>query len=47
MNKKLIKVCDEGSDVKTITKVTKGVNGGQHGITQRIQLFNKFYELLS
>lgn len=46
MNKKLIKVCDEGSDVKTITKVTKGVNGGTHGIDERIKQFNKFYSLL-
>ena len=46
MNRKLIPICDEGPDVKTITKVTRGVNGGQHGINDRIKQFNKFYSLL-
>jgi putative chitinase len=38
--------CDKGSELQNITEVTKAVNGGKHGLTSRIQLFNKFYNIL-
>ncbi len=42
----LLVICDLGSDVKTITTVTKKINGGVIGLDDRILLFNKFYALL-
>jgi len=39
-------ICDKGSDVATITAVTKRVNGGTNGLDDRIKHFNKFYNLL-
>lgn len=44
---KLWPICDKGSDVATITAVTKKVNGGTNGLDDRIQYFNKFYKLLN
>jgi putative chitinase len=35
-------ICDQGSDDGTVTKVTKRVNGGIHGLAERIQNFKKF-----
>jgi len=39
-------LCDKGSNIATITAITKKVNGGFNGIDARIKLFNKFYELV-
>ena len=41
------KICDQGSGVDVITKVTKRVNGGTIGLDDRIERFNTFYGLLS
>jgi putative chitinase len=35
-------ICDRGADDATVTKVTKAVNGGTHGLAERIQNFMKF-----
>lgn len=39
-------ICDKGSDVATITTVTKRVNGGTYGLDERIAYFNKYWNLL-
>jgi len=44
---KLWSICDEGADNKTITKLTKRINGGVIGLEHRIKEFNHFYKLLS
>lgn len=43
---KLWSICDEGSDNKTITKLTKRINGGVIGLSARIHEFKHFYKLL-
>jgi len=40
------KLCDKGSNIATITVITKKINGGTHGLDARIKLFNKFYNLV-
>ena len=40
-------ICDQGADDATVTKVTKAVNGGTHGLAERIQNFKKFRAALS
>jgi len=35
-------VCDQGASDATVTSVTKRVNGGTHGLAERIQNFKKF-----
>jgi putative chitinase len=40
-------ICDKGSSVDVVTAVTKRVNGGTHGLADRIQKFNKYWQLLS
>lgn len=40
-------ICDKGSDVATVTAVTKRVNGGTIGLPDRIKHFNEYYKLLS
>lgn len=40
------KVCDKGSDEKTVIRVSKTVNGGTIGIESRLAYFIKFYNLL-
>ena len=44
---KLWSICDEGADDKTITKLTKRINGGTIGLSARIHEFKHFYKLLS
>jgi putative chitinase len=44
---KLWSICDKGSDVATVTAVTKRVNGGTIGLPDRIKHFNEYYKLLS
>jgi putative chitinase len=43
---KLWSICDKGSDVATVTSVTKRVNGGTIGLPDRIKHFNEYYNLL-
>ncbi len=40
-------ICDRGADDATVTSVTKAVNGGTHGLAERIQNFRKFMQALS
>ena len=46
-NNKLWEICDKGADDATVTSVTKRVNGGTIGLSDRIKHFKHFYELLS
>jgi putative chitinase len=39
-------VCDQGASDATVTSVTKRVNGGTHGLAERIQNFKKFNQAL-
>ena len=39
-------VCDQGSSDAVVTSVTKRVNGGTHGLAERIQNFKKFNQAL-
>jgi putative chitinase len=39
-------VCDQGSSDATVTSVTMRVNGGTHGLAERIQNFKKFNQAL-
>lgn len=43
----LLPICDRGADVKTITQLTKRINGGVNGLNMRIEEFNKYYALLN
>jgi putative chitinase len=43
---KLWSICDKGADEATVTAVTKRVNGGTIGLTDRIKHFNEYYNLL-
>ena len=40
-------ICDKGADDATVTKVTRAVNGGTHGLAERLQNFKKFISALS
>ena len=44
---KLWEICDKGADDATVTAVTKRVNGGTIGLSDRIKHFNEYYKLLS
>jgi putative chitinase len=39
-------ICDKGSDDATVTAVTKRVNGGVIGLSDRIKHFKEYYHLL-
>jgi putative chitinase len=43
----LHKMADEGSTDAVVTKITKRVNGGTIGLTDRIKHFKEYYHLLS
>jgi putative chitinase len=43
---KLWSICDLGSSDDVVTKVTKRVNGGTHGLDDRLSKFKKYYSLL-
>jgi putative chitinase len=43
----LNEIADLGGTKEIITRVTKKVNGGTHGIDSRISYFNKFYKKLN
>ena len=40
-------ICDQGSSVATVTAVTRRVNGGTHGLAERLLFFKKFFAALS
>jgi putative chitinase len=40
-------ICDKGADDRTVTLVTKRVNGGEIGLADRIKHFKEYYKLLS
>ena len=44
---KLFKIADEGVDTNTIEKITKRVNGGYHGLQDRLDQTNKIYGWLT
>jgi putative chitinase len=44
---KLWSICDKGINDDTITALTKRINGGTHGLTDREQLFAKALKVLS
>lgn len=39
-------ICDRGADDGTVTQVTKAVNGGTHGLAERLQNFKTFIRAL-
>ena len=43
---KIWAICDRGADDATVTKVTRAVNGGTHGLPERLQNFKKFMQAL-
>jgi len=43
---KLWSICDKGADDATVTAVTKRVNGGTIGLSDRIKHFKEYYALL-
>lgn len=43
---KLWTICDKGADDVAVTSVTKRVNGGTHGLADRLEKFKKYYNLL-
>ena len=46
-NNNLWSICDKGTSDDVVTQVTKRVNGGTLGLTDRIKHFKEFYSLLS
>jgi putative chitinase len=44
---KLWSICDKGADDATVTAVTKRVNGGTIGLSDRIKHFKEYYHLLA
>lgn len=43
---KLWNICDKGSDDATVTSLTRRVNGGTHGLDDRLEKFKKYYNLI-
>jgi len=43
---KLWEMCTKGSDIKTITDITKKINGGTHGLDDRVARFNNIYSVI-
>jgi putative chitinase len=43
---KIWAICDKGASDGVVTQVTKAVNGGTHGLPQRLQNFKKFMQAL-
>jgi len=39
---KIWAICDKGASDNVVTQVTKAVNGGTHGLPERLQFFKKF-----
>lgn len=44
---KIWAICDKGASDSVVTQVTKAVNGGTHGLPERLQNFKKFMQALS
>jgi predicted chitinase len=44
---KLFDIADDGVNDETILKITRRVNGGEHGLTDRTTETNKIYEWLN
>lgn len=44
---KIWAICDKGSSDNVVTQVTKAVNGGTHGLQERLQNFKKFMQALA
>jgi putative chitinase len=44
---KLWSICDKGATSDVVTQLTKRINGGTIGLSERIREFNEFYKLLS
>lgn len=44
---KLWAICDKGADEATVTAVTKRVNGGTIGLSDRLKHFKEYYALLA
>jgi putative chitinase len=44
---KIWAMCDKGASDSVVTQVTKAVNGGTHGLPERLQNFKKFIQALS
>jgi putative chitinase len=44
---KLWTICDKGSDSAVILELTKRINGGENGLSERTAYFNKFYKALN
>lgn len=40
-------ICDQGSDEEVVKKVTKRVNGGFHGLDDRLEKFKKYWSILN
>lgn len=40
-------ICDKGIDVATITIITRHVNGGENGLSDRIQYTQEFHQILT
>lgn len=40
-------ICDQGTSEATVTRVTKAVNGGTHGLAERLQNFKVFISALN
>jgi putative chitinase len=40
-------ICDQGATDAVVTIVTKKVNGGTHGLEDRLAKFKKYYALLA
>ena len=45
-SKRLNELADRGADQQVVADITKKVNGGYHGLEDRVNQFFKFYELL-
>jgi putative chitinase len=45
-NNSLWTICDRGSSDEVVTSVTKRVNGGTHGLSDRLEKFKKYYSIL-
>jgi putative chitinase len=43
---KLWSICDKGTTTDVVTQLTKRINGGEIGLSERIKEFNEFYNLL-
>lgn len=45
-SRKLNDLADLGADQQVVADITKKINGGYHGLEDRVNQFNKFYDLV-